>query len=450
MAPNAVIHAPLETHPEIHVPGRAELSGPTPGGTFSPIYGLQHTVGNRAFGDMLEKVMLQRKCACGGTCSSCQEEELHRKEDNPGDSSSGNEPLGLVHDVVRSPGQPLDRSTRGFMESRFGEDFSKVRVHTDAKAGRSANSVNALAYTVGSNVVFGPGQFAPQTSVGKSLLAHELAHVVQQRTGTLHRQSPATSSPSSTAGSGPTCNSGLSSPPASGFWVCSRPAKGFNHTYIVAPPFRYALIKRCRNIGGGPLPLVSGADLGLPLNPTAARTVDHSPDPCNGPSQCCECRPRPGVTNLGDCFRRAFTAYPSPSEYVVYPGPNSNTFGRFMAQACCEGMATAPPGLGTVPGWSHSPAASVRAVCPADPHPNSCDDPPRPIGDRIGHGLQGMVALGLLGAGAGALTGAGIGAIIGSIIPGIGTLIGAGIGAAWGAGIGGALGGVLGLIAGLL
>ncbi len=87
----------------------------------------------------------------------------------------------IVHDVLSSPGQPLDAGTRAFMEPRFGHDFSQVRVHTDGQAAESAQAVNALAYTVGRDVVFGNGQYVPGTTEGKSLLAHELTHVVQQR-----------------------------------------------------------------------------------------------------------------------------------------------------------------------------------------------------------------------------------------------------------------------------
>jgi hypothetical protein len=87
----------------------------------------------------------------------------------------------VVHDVLRSPGQPLDAATRAFMEPRFGHDFSEVRVHTDAKAAESARAVNALAYTVGRDVVFGVGQYAPTSGAGRRLMAHELAHVMQQR-----------------------------------------------------------------------------------------------------------------------------------------------------------------------------------------------------------------------------------------------------------------------------
>lgn len=85
----------------------------------------------------------------------------------------------IVHHVLAVPGQPLDRATRGFFEPRFGFDFSHVRVHADVAASESAGAVNALAYTVGSDIVFRTGQFDPQSNVGRRLLAHELTHVVQ-------------------------------------------------------------------------------------------------------------------------------------------------------------------------------------------------------------------------------------------------------------------------------
>jgi hypothetical protein len=86
----------------------------------------------------------------------------------------------VARDVVRTPGTPLDPETRRFMEPRFGQDFSQVRVHTDAKAAESAKAMDALAYTFGRHVVFGPGRYRPAAGEGQRLLAHELAHVVQQ------------------------------------------------------------------------------------------------------------------------------------------------------------------------------------------------------------------------------------------------------------------------------
>jgi peptidoglycan/xylan/chitin deacetylase (PgdA/CDA1 family) len=86
----------------------------------------------------------------------------------------------IVHDVLASPGHPVEDDTRAFMEDRFGHDFSHVRVHTDARAAESVQAVSALAYTVGPHIVFGAGRYAPGTGEGRRILGHELAHVVQQ------------------------------------------------------------------------------------------------------------------------------------------------------------------------------------------------------------------------------------------------------------------------------
>ncbi len=91
--------------------------------------------------------------------------------------------FAAVREVTNSPGKPLDAETRAFFESRFAHDFSDVRVHTDAKAAQSAEAFGALAYTANRDVVFGAGQFSPATTQGRILLAHELAHAVQNRRG---------------------------------------------------------------------------------------------------------------------------------------------------------------------------------------------------------------------------------------------------------------------------
>ena len=85
--------------------------------------------------------------------------------------------------TIRGGGEPLPESVRAYFEPRFGYDFSQVRVHADARAAESARAVNARAFTVGQDVMFGAGQYAPGTSGGRRLMAHELAHVVQQRAG---------------------------------------------------------------------------------------------------------------------------------------------------------------------------------------------------------------------------------------------------------------------------
>jgi hypothetical protein len=114
-------------------------------------------------------------------CSECEEEEdkkLRAKAE--GGMPAGGQAPTIVHDVLRSPGQPLDATTRAYMEPRFRQDFSRVRVHSDERASESARAIGAYAYTAGQDVVFARGQYSPSTQAGRKLLAHELTHVVQQ------------------------------------------------------------------------------------------------------------------------------------------------------------------------------------------------------------------------------------------------------------------------------
>jgi hypothetical protein len=142
---------------------------------------------------------IRRKCACEGSdveCAACRKERERIIQRKAADTTTSIEAPPIVHQVLSSPGRPLDPATRGFFEPRFGFDFSQVRVHTGKKAEESAAAVNAVAYTVGPNVVFGTGRYLPSTSEGKRLMAHELTHVVQQRglapadIRTLQRQQP--------------------------------------------------------------------------------------------------------------------------------------------------------------------------------------------------------------------------------------------------------------------
>jgi len=175
-----------------------------------------------------QPVLLQRKCACGagasgltGECAECSKKKMvglqtKLRINEPGDiyeheadrvaeqvlakparphvsgaapriqrfsgQSSGQTGAApaSVDRALASPGRPLEPTLRQDMESRFGHDFSTVRVHSDAAAEQSARDVNAHAYTVGHDIVFGAGQFGPGTREGQRLIAHELAHVVQQ------------------------------------------------------------------------------------------------------------------------------------------------------------------------------------------------------------------------------------------------------------------------------
>ncbi len=150
--------------------------------------------------DEEEETPVQRKCA---DCE--QKEQAQRKETAPspalprsGEGVSGKAAPSIVSDVLSSgSGRPMDSDTRGFMESRFGQDFSQVRIHTDSRAVESASAIQARAYTSGRDVVFGAGEYQPGSDSGKRLLAHELVHVGQQ-TGAIQRQiAPQTAAPPS-------------------------------------------------------------------------------------------------------------------------------------------------------------------------------------------------------------------------------------------------------------
>ncbi|TCN34596.1 uncharacterized protein DUF4157 [Kribbella orskensis] len=108
---------------------------------------------------------------------------LQRAVGNSGVTSMIEEERSPVHDVVSGGGRPLEPEVRGEMEGRLGHDFSDVRVHDDGAAHESAKAVNAHAYTVGSNLVFQRDKYDPGSDAGKVMLAHELTHVVQQRSG---------------------------------------------------------------------------------------------------------------------------------------------------------------------------------------------------------------------------------------------------------------------------
>lgn len=129
------------------------------------------------------RTMLQRKCACGGTpgptgeCADCRRKRLQHQAIHRAEPATV---PPVVDEVLRSPGRPLEADVRASVEPHFGHDFDRVRVHTDARAAESARAVDALAYTVGRDIIFESGRYAPNTDEGRRLLAHELTHVVQQ------------------------------------------------------------------------------------------------------------------------------------------------------------------------------------------------------------------------------------------------------------------------------
>lgn len=370
--------------------------------------------------------VLQRKCACGGSgpasaggsCEGCaKKRQLQRDAAGPAPAHAP----PLVHEVLRAPGRPLDDATRGFMEPRFGHRFSDVRVHDDARAAASARAVGAHAYTVGSHVVFGEGRHAPGSTEGRSLLAHELAHVVQQRGASsappqrlavspggsddrLEREASEASAlvaqgrgagRLSLGGAGlvqraKICSKRLDAPVAG--WVA-------NHAYIDDTGQ-----ENCRGSGMVGNYAIQRLVSGNFVRGCGAKT-DTSDDPQSYPPNMKPCTPKPGVTDVSACLRAAFNAYADPSVYsnaavvaggaagavvgggigarlgglwgaaagavggflggaaagAASPamGPNSNTFAATLARACCADASST--GLGFVPGWDHAPATPCTA-----------------------------------------------------------------------------------------
>jgi hypothetical protein len=128
---------------------------------------------------------VQRKCTtCSDTpspCPECDEEGKSLQREATGAAPTEAPPS--VSDVLAQPGAPLPADVRAYMEPRFETDFGGVRIHSGGEAARSADAVSARAYTVGQHIVFASGAYAPESDDGRRLIAHELTHVLQQRSG---------------------------------------------------------------------------------------------------------------------------------------------------------------------------------------------------------------------------------------------------------------------------
>ena len=155
---------------------------------------LQRKIGNRATTQLLNtrgfrrhEGKVQRKCSsCGGgtdLCDECQKDSSIRRKSN-GVAEAQPDVGTAVREGLVSQGQPLDPPLRASMESYFGHDLAGVRVHADSNADASAKLLNADAYTIGRDIVFGNGRYQPHTPEGQRLLAHELTHTIQQTNGT--------------------------------------------------------------------------------------------------------------------------------------------------------------------------------------------------------------------------------------------------------------------------
>jgi hypothetical protein len=144
---------------------------------------------------------LRRQCDCGGPsgangeCEACRNKRMEQSADAsvvrrlPVDPGGRREAPAIVHQTLGGAGRPLDSAARADMEHRFGADFGDVRIHTGPQAADSARAVGARAYTVGSNIAFAEGRYAPHSEAGRWLLAHELAHVAQHGPAVIRRYS---------------------------------------------------------------------------------------------------------------------------------------------------------------------------------------------------------------------------------------------------------------------
>jgi len=327
--------------------------------------------------------ILQRKCArgthtpAGRECGACSREQLNLQRRAVYHQSERAMVPSIVREVLRSPGTPLDPATLAFMQPRFGHDFSRVRIHTDATATESARAVNALAYTVGSDVVLGAGQYAPATIAGQRLLAHELTHVMQQRGHARalqpyselgedtdrYEQEAERSAAQCMSGAQVQVPSMVSSTLIQRTKVCSKRLDNplglfFNHSYIDDTGSDNCLGNSM--LGNYAIQTLYSGNF---LNGCAIKTST-STDPQGYTPNVKQCNPKSGVTDLSKCMRDAYNNYSDPSVYKNPSGPNSNTFAATLAKTCCaDGSST---GLGRVPGWDEKPASPCVMLAEAD------------------------------------------------------------------------------------
>jgi Domain of unknown function (DUF4157) len=190
-APNSEVarlghdRSPLPFHSAAPVGAQAKLTVNTPGDIYEQ-------EAERVAEQVMRMPEAGRSAAGGdleraGGQNAPMQVQMRRAEANDGGAAAP----PIVREVLRSPGQPLDAPMRAFMEPRFGRDFGHVRVHTGAQAAEAARAINAVAYTLGNHVVLGSAPFTPGTREQKAVLAHELAHVIQDGKNIAQRQSEA-------------------------------------------------------------------------------------------------------------------------------------------------------------------------------------------------------------------------------------------------------------------
>ena len=329
-----------------------------------------------------------RRCACGGKigadglCDRCRRSLQLRRA--PAASPPRLAP-SIVHDVLASGGARC----RARQQLGPGDSATTSRgcASTPTPALSTPHAPSAPAPTrweARSSSVLASGRRSPRR--GTALLLHELTHVAQQGPRPPALGAPLAIGPpddthereAERAASGITRVAISNAPrgiqrqlvtplaPGGGFGglidrdyrrtypyqVCARRIESspyFNHTYIKAPGFTYAVMT----------PWCPASPDDSVWFGTTAKKWDNSPDPCGWFPTCVPCYPKPGVADVGQCLRSAFDAYSSLSFYRAH-GPNSNTFAGTLARACCLGMESQPYGFGLCPGWDQPPAPARR------------------------------------------------------------------------------------------
>ena len=175
---------------------RTTAASPTASGSsgaLSSLQGLRQALGNRQMAGLLRKAFAQDELEVGrpGDAWEREADRVAERAVSPEPFSEAAPPVAPVPSAPAPArtlqglghGQPLDGPTRAFLEPRLGEDLGPVRVHTDQRAAETARVLQARAFTVGSDIVFNAGEYAPETTPGRRLLAHEATHVLQQGAG---------------------------------------------------------------------------------------------------------------------------------------------------------------------------------------------------------------------------------------------------------------------------
>ncbi|MBN1569767.1 MAG: DUF4157 domain-containing protein [Acidobacteria bacterium] len=346
--------------------------------------------------------LIPTRCPFGGVCNICPahvqaKRTLGIHTESATDNNRSEIPL-LVHEVLNSRGEPLGEEIRKRMERFFRQDFGLVRIHTDHKAAESAWKLGALAYTVGSDIVFGAGRYAPDASEGRRLLAHELAHTVQQ--------GEFISPPNASLSVSRECDS------------CEQEAESVATTAKHALESAMPTAPACMPVEARHSPVIQRMSSGVPRgNAIVSKNKIDYDLAVNAGKYCLDT----GITGLFHRGQICYREVPPRKRYMECPPGDQvcfDTAGKFLADSYDL--------VSPVEKQNPDKTCNLHFFC------------------SLGHGAKDVLPYLFSGPGKGGLTGGGIGLLTGAAIGGIfgplGLAIGAGAGALLGAGVGALIG----------